>query len=107
MTFQIRTVPGQTEEGVRGDVERLLAGIKTDFPAFDARVMIPADGPEAAGMDPMYIEKDDPLVTGPRRRAPACIRQPIPSGGRTAAGQCRRREPSGRGGHSVAAVWPG
>ena len=63
MTFQIRTVPGQAEDSVRADVERLLAGIKTDFPALDARVTIPADGPEAAGMDPMYIEKDNPLVT--------------------------------------------
>ncbi len=64
MTFQIRTVPGQTEDTVRRDVERLLEKIKTDFPAFDARIFIPADGPEAAGMDPMHVEKDHPLVTG-------------------------------------------
>lgn len=63
MTFQIRTVPGQTEETIRNDLERLFAAIKSDYPAFNAELMIPADGEGGRGMDPMFIAKDDPMVT--------------------------------------------
>jgi acetylornithine deacetylase len=63
MTFQIRTVPGQTEETIRSDLERLFDAIKADHPAFNAEIMIPADGEGGRGMDPMFISKDDPMVT--------------------------------------------
>lgn len=63
MTFQIRTVPGQTEETIAKDLERLFAEIKKDHPAFNATFMIPADGPGGRGMDPMFIARDNPMVT--------------------------------------------
>jgi len=62
LTFQVRTVPGQTTETIRADLERLFATIKKDYPAFNATILIPADGPTAHGMDPMFIEKDNPMV---------------------------------------------
>ena len=62
MRFQIRTVPGQTEETIRRDLQQLFAEIKSDYPAFNAEIIIPADGAGGRGMDPMYISKDDPLV---------------------------------------------
>ena len=62
MTFQIRTVPGQTEKTILADLERLFVEIKADYPAFKAEVIIPADGPGGRGMDPSFIAKDDPLV---------------------------------------------
>ncbi len=62
MTFQVRTVPGQTEETLRADLERLFAEIKSEHPAFNAEVMIPADGIGGRGMDPCTIDKGDPMV---------------------------------------------
>lgn len=62
LTFQVRTVPGQTNETLRMDLERLFMEIKKDHPAFNAQIMIPADGPGGQGMDPMYVEKDHPMV---------------------------------------------
>ncbi|MEQ9448273.1 MAG: M20/M25/M40 family metallo-hydrolase, partial [Rhodospirillaceae bacterium] len=62
MTFQVRTVPGQTEETLRADLERLFANIKAEHPAFDAKIMIPADGPGGRGMDPVHVPKDDAMV---------------------------------------------
>ncbi len=76
MTFQIRTVPGQTEETIRRDLERLFAAIKSDHPAFNAEVMIPADGPGGRGMDPCFIEKDDPLVLALAQGHEAATGQP-------------------------------
>ena len=46
----------------RTGLERLFAAIKKDHPAFNAVIMIPADGPTGQGMDPMYVEKDNPMV---------------------------------------------
>jgi len=62
LTFQVRTVPGQTDKTIRTDLERLFAAIKKDYPAFNAAIIIPADGPTGRGMDPMYVEKDNPMV---------------------------------------------
>jgi acetylornithine deacetylase/succinyl-diaminopimelate desuccinylase-like protein len=63
MIFQIRTVPGQTLETVRADVQRLLDGIKKDHPAFDAEMTIPANGMEDGWFqDPMDVPHDHPLV---------------------------------------------
>src|SRR5882762_6851552 len=47
MIFQLRTVPGQTLETVRADVQRLLADIRKDHSAFDAEMTIPATGAPA------------------------------------------------------------
>ena len=64
MIFQLRTVPGQTLETVRADVQRLLADIKKDHPAFDAETTIPANGIEDGWFqDPMEVKPDHPLVT--------------------------------------------
>src|SRR2546428_686670 len=64
MIFQLRTVPGQTLETVRADVQRLLADIKKDHPAFDAETTIPANGMEDGWFqDPMEVKPDHPLVT--------------------------------------------
>jgi acetylornithine deacetylase/succinyl-diaminopimelate desuccinylase-like protein len=64
MIFQIRTVPGQTIDGVRRDVERLLASIKREHPAVDYEVAVPAPGTEKGWcQDPVAIARDHPLVT--------------------------------------------
>lgn len=64
MIFQLRTVPGQTLETVRDDVQRLLADIKKDHPAFDAEMTIPANGMEDGWFqDPMEVKPDHRLVT--------------------------------------------
>jgi acetylornithine deacetylase/succinyl-diaminopimelate desuccinylase-like protein len=63
MIFQIRTVPGQTLDSVRADVGRLLDGIRCDWPAFDAEVTIPANGPEDGWFqDPVEVERGHRLV---------------------------------------------
>jgi acetylornithine deacetylase/succinyl-diaminopimelate desuccinylase-like protein len=63
MIFQIRTVPGQTVASVRADVERLLASIRRDHPAFDAEATVPAPGTEEGWcQDPMEIARDHPMV---------------------------------------------
>ena len=61
MTFQLRTMPGQTIDSVRADVIRLLEGIKADFPAFNY------DEPEIPAhigwnQDPMECPRDHPLT---------------------------------------------
>jgi acetylornithine deacetylase len=64
MIFQIRTVPGQTLASVRADLDRLLASIKREHPAFEGEATIPAPGSEAGWcQDPMEIGRDHPLVT--------------------------------------------
>jgi acetylornithine deacetylase/succinyl-diaminopimelate desuccinylase-like protein len=64
MTFQIRTVPGQTIASVRADVQRLLEGIKKDHPAFSYEVSVPASGTEEGWcQDAMEVAADHPLVT--------------------------------------------
>jgi len=63
MIFQVRTVPGQTLETVRADVQRLLDGIKKDYPAFDTDMTIPANGMEDGWFqDPMDVPLDHTLV---------------------------------------------
>jgi acetylornithine deacetylase len=80
MIFQIRTVPGQTLQTVRADVQRLLAGITKDHPAFDAEATIPANGMDDGWcQDPMEVAATHPLVAalaeGQRRAtgAPAVV----------------------------------
>jgi acetylornithine deacetylase/succinyl-diaminopimelate desuccinylase-like protein len=63
LEFQLRTVPGQTVDGVRADLQRLLDGIRRDHPAFDAELVLPAPGSEETWvLEPMVIDKADPLV---------------------------------------------
>jgi acetylornithine deacetylase/succinyl-diaminopimelate desuccinylase-like protein len=63
MTFQIRTVPGQTLASIREDLERLLEGIKADHPAFSYMLTLPAGGPEDRWYQaPMETPRDHPLV---------------------------------------------
>ena len=63
LVFQVRTVPGQTVESVRADVERLLDGIARDHPAFRYELELPASGTETSWcQDPMEMAKDHPLV---------------------------------------------
>ena len=63
LVFQVRTVPGQTAESVRADLERLLDGIAADHPAFRYDLELPAPGTESSWrQDPMEIAKDHPLV---------------------------------------------
>src|SRR5258705_6271435 len=64
MIFQLGTVPGQTLETVRADVQQLLADIRKDHPAFDAEMTIPANGMEDGWFqDPMEVKPEHPLVT--------------------------------------------
>lgn len=63
MTFQIRLVPGQTVDTVRRDVEQVLAGIKAEYPAFHADLVIPASGyGDTWSQMPMETRRDHPLV---------------------------------------------
>jgi len=63
MIFQIRTVPGQTLDSVRADVQRLLASIKRESPTLDYDVTVPAPGSEEGWcQDPMEIARDHPMV---------------------------------------------
>ena len=63
LLFQIRTVPGQTLEGVRADLIGLLDAIKTDYPALNYDLAIPAPGTENGWFqDPMEVAKDHPMV---------------------------------------------
>src|SRR2546426_8398960 len=63
MIFQLRTLPGQTVDGVRADLHRLLASIKKDHPALDYELTVPAPGTEKGWcQDPMAIARDHPLV---------------------------------------------
>jgi acetylornithine deacetylase/succinyl-diaminopimelate desuccinylase-like protein len=63
MCFQIRTVPGQSLEGIRADVKGLLEEIKTDRPNLQYNLAIPAYGENDPWyMEPMEVPKDNPLV---------------------------------------------
>ena len=57
VTMNVRTVPGQTEESVRTDIERVLASLKDSDPHYRFRVEV---------LDPVHypysISEDDPLV---------------------------------------------
>src|SRR5262245_26888379 len=62
LIFQIRTVPGQTLDGVRADVQRLLESIKRESPAFDYEVEVPAPGSqEGRCQDPMENAREHPM----------------------------------------------
>ncbi len=64
MTFQIRTVPGQTQESVRADVVHLLEAIRKDNGNLDYEMSVPASGTEEGWcQDPMEVARDHPLVT--------------------------------------------
>jgi hypothetical protein len=68
MTFQLRTVPGQTLQSVTADVKRLLEGIKKDHPAFDCTLTIPATQPEGFWCQ-------DPMEDRSRRSSPSSMRK--------------------------------
>src|SRR5262245_19870351 len=64
LIFQLRTVPGQTVDGVRADVGALLESIKRESPTLDYEITIPAPGSEEGWcQDPMEIPLDHPMVT--------------------------------------------
>src|SRR5438445_3727500 len=85
MIFQLRTVPGQTLDTVRADVQRLLADIKKEHPAFDAEMTIPANGMEDGWhQDPMEVKPDHPLVTS------LAEAQRLANGAQTTGGGWRR-----------------
>jgi acetylornithine deacetylase len=63
LTLQFRTVPGQTVATVRADLERLLARIKQEHPAFNCALEIPARGTEQTwNQSAMVCPADHPLV---------------------------------------------
>lgn len=63
LLLQFRTVPGQTLDGVRADVEALLAGIRRDHPAFNYSFELPAKGSEQGWcQEPMSCAADHALV---------------------------------------------
>jgi acetylornithine deacetylase/succinyl-diaminopimelate desuccinylase-like protein len=63
LTLQFRTVPGQTVATVRTDLERLLAAIRQEHPAFNCTLEIPAHGTEQSWNQlPMVCPSDHPLV---------------------------------------------
>ena len=63
LVFQVRTVPGQTVESVRADLERLLRGVADDHPAFRYALDLPAPGTGSSWrQDPMEVAKDHPMV---------------------------------------------
>lgn len=64
LLLQFRTVPGQTLDTLRADVEALLANIRKDHPAFNCSFELPAIGTEQGWcQDPMLCAADDALVT--------------------------------------------
>ncbi len=63
LVFQLRTVPGQTVDTVRRDMERLLESIRKESPAFDYELTVPAPGTEEGWcQDPMEISREHPMV---------------------------------------------
>lgn len=63
LVMEIRTVPGQTDEGLRVDLVRVLEGLKMEHPNLDYAIHLPAGGPEDTfHMAPSEIARDHPLV---------------------------------------------
>ncbi len=63
MTMEIRTVPGQTVEQIRLDVDRLIKDVQAEHPNIEYEIAVPADGPnDLTYRTPMFIAKDHPLV---------------------------------------------
>src|SRR5262249_32001820 len=63
LTLQFRTVPGQTVATIARDLERLLARIKQEHPAFNCVMEIPARGTEQTWNQPaMVCPGEHPLV---------------------------------------------
>jgi acetylornithine deacetylase/succinyl-diaminopimelate desuccinylase-like protein len=64
MEMQIRTVPGQSPETVRGDLERLLTKLHRDLPNLKVEVEIPPkSAPYAGWVEPPFATPPDaPLV---------------------------------------------
>ena len=56
--FQVRTVPGQNDDTLRGDLGRLLDTLRRDDPYFDGAIEFPTAPSRAAG----YLQDDHPLV---------------------------------------------
>jgi len=63
MVFQIRTVPGQTLEGITTDMKNLLEQIKADKPNLQYELFIPAYGKDDPNYKiPFEFPNDHPLV---------------------------------------------
>nr|WP_281351630.1 M20/M25/M40 family metallo-hydrolase [Propylenella binzhouense] len=62
LAMQVRTVPGQTPDGIRRDLERVVAELKALHPTFDCEVQVP-DDPERDQhlVHPSEIARDHPL----------------------------------------------
>lgn len=62
----IRTVPGQTADTVRADLERLLDGLKREDPNFEYELVTPVPPQykvQTVYMNPFEIPKHEPIVT--------------------------------------------
>ena len=63
LVLQFRTVPGQTIASIEADLNRLLATIKGDHPAFNCTLEIPARGTESSWNQlPMVCPSDHALT---------------------------------------------
>lgn len=63
MDFQIRTVPGQSLQGIMTDLTELLQQCKADWPNLDYELFVPAKGEaDTWYMEPMELSRDNPLV---------------------------------------------
>jgi acetylornithine deacetylase/succinyl-diaminopimelate desuccinylase-like protein len=101
MVFQLRTVPGQTVDGVRADLTQLLDDIKVDYPAFNYTLTVPAYGADDDWfMVPMEINKEHPLVTA------VATGQKIASGTEASVGGLGRLGNVGDGNLTLAAGIP-
>lgn len=64
LEVQVRTVPGQTPDTVRRDLEQLLAQLRTEFPNLNTVLELPPkSGPYAGWVTPPFVTpKDAPIV---------------------------------------------
>lgn len=83
MTLEVRTVPGQTAESIRADLEALTADVRAEHPAFVCEVLVPADGLDDITYEPpMSIAKGHPLVLAlAAGQGLASGREPVLGGG--------------------------
>ena len=105
LLFQIRTVPGQSLEGVRADLIRLLDGIEADRPAFNYDLAIPAPGTETGWFqEPMEVPKDHAAVASLAEGHLLASGAAPHIGGIGRPRQCRRRQHHGGGGRAEPAI---
>lgn len=82
LMLQFRTVPGQTHQSIAADIDRLLADIKREHPAFNCTYELPAKGTETGWcQEPMECPKDHPLVRALAAGQEAASGKPAEVGG--------------------------